>query len=260
MSTAEQLAAGLLAAQARQREAGERERARLLEERAELAALVGMSGDVGALERRRAELESELAGLEGERGELERRRDELAAASPRARLALWERVSARCAALLDAAERERAGQNFYSAVEAFAAELAEEGLSVAAATPAQLRKQLPRLREAAERARAAAAERAADISASLANAPAVSAEQERLEQERRAVEQAVAETLARLRAHCTAEQLGLAEDLAAADARVLKRLRREVFEPLLADARIERERGLAGHDPLAQLDSLIAPR
>lgn len=259
MSLAESLADAVLETRRLRYETQEQERALLLAERAELQRLAASPHDAATLERRRQSLEQSLAALTRQRADLEQQHDEISTELAQMRRRLWERLTLLCRELIAEAERERASQSFESAMAAFADDLARAGVEVGHTTPALLRRQLPRLQEAARAARVWAQERAREVSVKLSESAAHVEQHERLEAKRQRVRRETAEVLAHLSASHRAEQMALVEEIRDADARVLRRLRREVLDPLLSDACWERVRSFAGDDPLLQLESLRNP-
>lgn len=256
MTLAGQLAgavAGVLRARA---EALALARRGLLERRDELRRVAGLPSDAERLERQYAELERELRQLDQRSAALEEERERLGADFGREFEAVRARLVAACAAEIELQEAARNEGSFNEAVNAFRDALNGRGVEPGRATPAQLRQHLPYLQTVADHVRARAAQLLERAAAEIAENPEHVLRQREVEAQRRQLAEELEAVTARIRAHQNSDELPLFRDIETADVATVRRVRREVLQPLLDSALVERQKGLAGSDPLEQVGSL----
>lgn len=256
MTLAEQLAeavAGVLGARA---EALALARRRLVERRDELRRVASLPADADRLEREQSNLEGELKGLGQRSAALEEELGRLGADFEQQLRAVRARLVAACRAEIERQEAARNESSFDEAVDAFRDAISRRGIDPGRATPAQLRQHLPYLQTVAshvrERARLVLEEAAAELGETgtqVLRRREVEAKRGRLAAEAEAV-------AARIRAHQNSDEVRLYGDIESADVATVRRIKREVLQPLLNNAVIEREKGLAGSDPLDQVNVL----
>jgi chromosome segregation ATPase len=259
MTLAEQLAEAAAGALRRRQTALTLVRKRLLDERDELLRTANLPSDADALERRQTELEREIDVLKCRVAELEEMRERLTTTYEQKLHAAWARAVSLCGVEIERWEQSRLENSFNEAVNAFREELAGKRVDLTRATPAQLRQHLPYLQMLAESLRARARQILKDAAERLGEAPQYVIRHTELEAKRRQLDQELETVYARLRAHQNSDDLHLFNDLESADVQVVRRIRREVLQPLLNDARIERQHGLAGSDPLDELGNVSSP-
>lgn len=255
MNLSEQLAQAVFQAQGRIDELAAHNRARLAAARDELGRSEAFSLDRDILEQQCLDLTRQTAALRDEIEALESERERL-------RGALREKLSEARQRLADAYRQAFAEHlsAFYareldSVLAAFAAELKASGFDLETATPAQRRQRVSALKPLAQRHRLAALRRAEQVSADLSTQSVRVERQAALDMRRKQVGEETRDVLSALLSHSrSGTSMSIVESIMGADADVLERLRREVLEPMLNDASLERRLGLgAGDDPLQPL-------
>jgi hypothetical protein len=252
MNLAEQLAQAALQARGYIEEQAVSDRERLAAVRAELSRAETMSLDHDLLEQQGLDLSMQTAALRDEIEALEAEHEGL-------RGTLLERLAAARERLADAYRQtlEEHSSLYYtreldSVLDAFATELKASGFDPQKASPAQRRQRVSTLEPQARKNRQAALRRAELVSSDLSAQSGLVARRAELEGREQRVEEATRAVLEALHAHSQAGGLlPIVESILAADAGVLGRLHREVLEPMLNDARLERLQGLGEDtDPL----------
>lgn len=254
MTVSELLARSVLQAQGRLAERIAQTRETLIVRRDELRRAEHLPMDAAVLERRRLELEQELDALSAETETMEAHCAELKVVLSRRVEKVWIYLTERHRSQAEEMSRFRIAEDFRSAMTEYAGELESSGLDVGQATPAQLRERLPLLRLTGDKLKAVTQARAESASQRLATSMQLQQKRLDLEEKRLNLKHALEQILNRLRSHSrSAEHIQLVEDILVAKENMLKRLSQEILEPLLNEARLERERGLSGADPLEQL-------
>jgi hypothetical protein len=254
MTLSELLAKSVLQAQERTAELITQTREKLIARRDELRRAEHLPVDAAVLERQRLELEKELETLSAETENMEARCVELKEVLLRRVETTWAYLSEQHRAQAEEVSRFLVAEVFQSAMTEYASELASSGLDLEQATSAQLRERLPLLRVMGDELRASARKRAESASQKLATSIQLQQKRLELEERRRNLKHALEQILTRLRSHSrSADQIQLVKDILVAKESVLQRLRQEILEPLLNEARLEREKGLIGTDPLEQV-------
>jgi chromosome segregation ATPase len=228
----------------------------LTERRDELRRVVSLPADAERLELQHAKLEGKLKGVRERSAALEEELEQLGADFERKYQAVRARLVAACGNELELQEAARSESSFNEAVSAFGDVIAGRGAEPGRSTPAQLRQHIPYLQMVADHVRERARKLLEDAGAELAETPARVLRQREYEDRRRELAGEFEAVAASLRAHQNSGELPLVSDIAAADVATVRRIKREVLRPLLDNALIERQKGLAGSDPLDGISAL----
>jgi chromosome segregation ATPase len=257
MTTAMLLAKAVLMAQERIAALTTHRREQLKAHINELRRAEHLSADANVLEQQRSSLTLELEALRTETEHLEAQHTELAGSLQRKLAETGQRLAHIYKLQGEEMRLRLTTQDFMAAMAEYAGELERGGLDLQNATPAQLREQLPLLQDIASHFDALARTKAGQVSQQLIESPRLDQTLLELEERKRQYEHDLQLVAGRLGSHSrTGKQIPLFEDILAAEEGMLLRLRQEVLESLLRDARIEREKGLGGSEPLRQLSDI----
>lgn len=256
MTLAEQLAEAVVGVLRARADALALARKSLVERRDELRRVLSLPADAERLEREQANLEDDLDGLRQRSAALAEEFGRLGADFEQQLQAIWARLIAACRAEIELQEAARNENSFNEAVNAFRDAISRRGIDPGRATPAQLRQHLPYLQTVADHIRARARQVLEDTAAELDETPAHVLRQREVEARRDHLAGELEAVAARIRAHQNSDELRLYSDIEAADVSTVRRIKREILQPLLNDAVIERQKGLAGSDPLDQVNVL----
>jgi hypothetical protein len=254
VSIAELLAKALLQAQEHITAITTQTREQLVSRREELRQAEYLPTSAELLEQQARDLAAELEALDNEAEKLEAQSVELKEILQRKLNTAWRHLTDMQKLHESEMRSSRVTKNFQDAIAEYTSELGRTGLNPRNATPAQLRERFPLLRSTAAEIKDTAHARAGFVSQKLAEATQLQQRRLKLEDRKRKFDHELLQILNRLRNHSRhTDQILLVEDILIAEEGVLKRLRQEVLEPLLTDARLELEQGLIGDNPLDQL-------
>lgn len=257
MTTAEKLALTLFQAQKRIKEILTRTHEQLLSQRDDLRQAEGLPADAVILNQQCLNLMHDIEVVRQELGELQSQHTQLKERLQQRLAAAWTQLKADYQKQVNNSRTTRVTKDFQEAMTAFTAELRREGVIRERATPAQLRSQLPLLKNVASVIRDQMRALADEFSQKYSNLLTLRQKQGKLSERREGLKDELQKMIERLNEHASASgQLRITADILLADKMLLKRLKREILEPVLLNARIERAKGLFGKDPLWQLQVL----
>jgi hypothetical protein len=258
---AQELSQAVLATQARIDEAlnqAERERSA---ERQDLSQWSAAPVDQSKLEEMIQELPLESVASREEVQQLTVRRDEILSAHQQKLSETWRRLQTAYRACENRARHLQINREHHNAIKSFDRELRMAGIDDPdEATKAKVRSQFEsgRFRGAAQRVRNQVVKELERAKQMIEVNAGLLAERNKLSDRRKEMEARLQETLSHLQQQHKPpgqDQLTLIADIIQAQAGVLKQLRRDILEPLLSEARLERSQGL-GIDRLVELESL----
>jgi chromosome segregation ATPase len=251
MTLASKVVNAILRAQSRIDEAKQRLRYELMAKGESLRKLSEMPVDVDTLERRRLHLQSEIEELEREAEQLENNTLRALNEEFHSKLhSLWQEL---CGIYKSRAMELRSIQisdELQSALRAFDDVLKSAEIKLSAATPAQIRSYLSRLGRDASLIREQIENLAKRASQRIANDSQLHNKSKNLAEKKRQINEGLKEVRNKLQQHELSDNARIVQDIMTAETGALRQLRRDIFEPKIIDARREREKGLAGDDPL----------
>jgi hypothetical protein len=254
VTIAELLAKAVLQAQEHITAIATQTREQLISRREELRQADYLPTSADILEQQVLDLTAELETLHNETEKLEAQSGELKGILQHKLNTAWRHLTNMHKVQESEMRSSRVTKDFQDAIAEYTSELGMTGLNPRNATPAQLRERLPLLHSTATEIKDTAHVKAGFVSQKIAEATQLQQRRLELEDRKSKFDDELVQILNRLRSHSRhTDQIILVEDILIAEDGVLKRLRQEVLEPLLTDARFELEQGLIRDNPLDQL-------
>jgi hypothetical protein len=253
MTNAKKLAAAVLHAKSRLEESKQQVYEELKIKLELLQDLSEMPGDVDELERQEQQLNSELETLEQDIKRMSLDMFGGIEEYDRSLRETWQHLFKIYESQIKEKRSIQVNWDFQSAMNAYADELKKVDIEVGLATPARIRRQIPRLQGYAEEFRQKAEKTALHASKMLIDMEQLAGKGADLARRKQRIVEEMEDIGARFRQHGISLQDQIVSEILNADANVLKQLRRDVFDSKLTQARTEREKGLAGEDPLKRI-------
>lgn len=256
MTSALQLAQAVLTAQLRLEELTAQAHQSLSRQREELRHLESLPADANLLEAHIKTLQQEQETLNHEIAGQEARLSRMQTAYQQELNQAWQHLQEHYLAQNQKQRQARISLAYQSALEAFRDELKRAKIDIEHATPAQLHQQLIRLQDSASKVREQATLLLRQARTEIEKNAELQVKQVALEEQRTTLRHQREELQKRLLRHNVTESSQLFADICHAEAGTLRQLRRDVLEPLIQEAREERQLDFAGDDPLGALQTL----
>jgi hypothetical protein len=257
MTLARQMVDAVLRAQAKLRRMANSARESLVKQRDDLERLSLLTVDEEGLALESADASAAGESLKQEVARLRSRRDEVKAQLDLKLREAYHRLTTIHESKAREIRDSTISSDLLAALRAFSKELERMNSQIDHAPIAQQLRQIPLLARAAAGVRASVANEARAASRKLEKSVEVADRYRELADEDRQLRVEWEGLRKRLQQHYSAGETGILEDLDGLDRRLARRLRQEILVPTLRDARIEREKGLIGIDPLSELRSLL---